>query len=113
MDTCSIFSNKMASEEVLKRGDLLLQLTGNAESRPTCESRASDITSVCFLKPGVIISARSSLCAISGHFHFCQVPIFTQGNCLGCLNGSYAPDSYSFTINYIAAHQLSYIVECH
>ena len=29
MDTCFIFSNKMASEEVCKRGDLFLQLTGN------------------------------------------------------------------------------------
>ena len=76
MDTCSTFSKKMASEEVFERGGHFLQLTGNAESRPTSESRASGITSVCFLKPGVI-SARSSICAILGHFHFCQVPIFT------------------------------------
>ena len=62
------FSNKMTSEEISKGGNLFLQLTGNAESRPTCESRASGITSVCFLKPGVIISARSSICAILGHF---------------------------------------------
>ena len=48
------------------------------------------ITSICFQKYGAINIAKSSICATSGQAYVYQVHIFNQGNCLGCLNGSYA-----------------------
>ena len=58
-------------------------LTPFAISTYRSESRASGVTSVCFLTLGVIIGVMLETQSV----HF-----FTRGNCLGCHNGSYAPD---------------------